>query len=318
MCSELKLPSFAKINWTLYVLGRRADGFHELRTIFQTITLHDELTFVARADGQLELSCNAPEIPVDERNLIHRAAVALKQQYGLPDKGASIHLEKLIPAEGGLGGGSSNAAVALLGLASLWNLDLDKDELCAIGARLGADVPFFFTGGTALGTGLGNQVTPLPEVSAEHLLVVTPQEGVATAEAYRALNAPALTKPESDTILAISRVGQHFVDSFPDALHNDFERVIFGLKPEVERAKNSLAAAGARQALMSGSGSSIFGIFENQEAQERAAEQLRAETKWRVFSCSTLSRAQYTQALGACAAPMKNAFVSQFDFDLGA
>jgi 4-diphosphocytidyl-2-C-methyl-D-erythritol kinase len=302
----LRLPSFAKINWNLSVLGRRADGFHELRTIFQTITLHDDLTLAERADGQLQLTCDAPDIPVDERNLIYRAAAALKEQYGLR-RGASVHLEKRIPAEGGLGGGSSNAAVALMGLAFLWNLKLSLAELCALGARLGADVPFFFTGGTALGTGLGTRITPLPEVSAEHLLIVTPGAKVATAEAYGALNVPALTKPLSDTILASSRGDEHFADSFPDALHNDFERVIFGLKPEVERAKTALVLSGARAALMTGSGSSIFGIFENQEAQERAAGALSAETDWRIFPCSTLSRAQYAQALGACAAAMTGA-----------
>jgi 4-diphosphocytidyl-2-C-methyl-D-erythritol kinase len=295
----LKLPSFAKINWTLSVLGRRADGFHELRTIFQTITLHDELTFAERADERLQLTCDAPEIPVDERNLIHRAAVALKEQYGVRQKGASIHLAKRIPAEGGLGGGSSNAAVALLGLSSLWNLSAGKAELCAIGARLGADVPFFFTGGTALGTGLGTDITALPDFAAEHLLIVTPDAKVATAEAYKALNAPALTKAEGDTILSISRAGEHFAESFPDALHNDFERAIFRLKPEIERAKNALRLNGARRALMTGSGSSLFGIFENRETLARAARSLRTETNWRVFSCSTLSRAQYTQALGA-------------------
>lgn len=299
------------------MLGRRADGFHELRTIFQTITLHDELTLAERADGQLRLTCDAPEIPVDERNLVYRAAAALKERYGLL-KGAEIHLEKRIPAEGGLGGGSSNAAVTLLGLACLWNLQLSLDELCAIGERLGADVPFFFTGGTALGTGLGTRIETLPEVSAEHLLIVTPGAKVATAEAYRALNAPALTKPESNTILASSRADQHFASSFPDALHNDFERVIFSLKPEVERAKTALVMSGARAALMTGSGSSIFGIFENQEAQERAAAALKAETAWRVFPCSTLTRAQYAQALGACAAPRGNAFVNQDAFDTGA
>ncbi|MDX6696347.1 MAG: 4-diphosphocytidyl-2-C-methyl-D-erythritol kinase [Blastocatellia bacterium] len=301
MSSVLKLPSFAKINWELSVLGRRADGFHELRTIFQTITLHDELTFAERAGERLYLTCDAPEIPVDERNLISRAAASLKQRYNLR-RGAAIHLAKRIPAEGGLGGGSSNAAITLVGLACLWKIETSKDELCALGARLGADVPFFFSGGTALGTGLGTRIAPLPEVAVEHLLIVTPNEKVATAEAYGSLNAPALTKPEGDTILPISRADEQFADSFPAALHNDFERVVFRLKPEVGRAKNLLIQVGARRALMTGSGSSIFGIFENQEARERAARALRVETKWRVFSCSTLSRAQYAQALGACAA----------------
>lgn len=299
------------------MLGRRADGFHELRTIFQTITLHDELTFTVRGDEDVLLTCDAPDIPVDERNLIHRAAAALKNQFGL-SLGASIHLEKRIPAEGGLGGGSSNAAVALLGLASLWNLSISKDELCALGARLGADVPFFFTGGTALGTGLGTHITAVPEVSAGHLLIVTPNAKVATIEAYKLLNAPALTKPESDTILAISRADEHFADSFPNTLHNDFEQAIFRLQPEIERAKNALARLGARASLMSGSGASVFGIFDNQETQGRAAVKLMAETDWSVFSCSTLSRAQYAQALNACAAPRRALSSTINIFDLGA
>jgi 4-diphosphocytidyl-2-C-methyl-D-erythritol kinase len=298
-----KLPAFAKINWKLSVLGHRADGFHELRTIFQTITLHDDLTFTERADERFQLTCDTPGIPLDEHNLICRAAVLLKERYGLRG-GASIHLEKRIPAEGGLGGGSSNAAVALLGLAALWHLDVSKDELCRMGARLGADVPFFFTGGTSLGTGLGIDIAPLKEVAAEHLLIVTPNAKVATVDAYMALKAPALTKPDDDIILSISRADEHFADSFPDGLHNDFEPVIFPLKPEIERARNWLLRAGARRALMTGSGSSIFAIFENQETRARASAASRAETGWRVFSCATLSRAQYAGALGACAAPL--------------
>lgn len=299
------------------MLGRRMDGFHELRTIFQTITLHDELTFVERTDGRVQLTCDEPSIPVDERNLIHRAAASLKERYGARE-GASVHLAKRIPAEAGLGGGSSNAAVALFGLASLWNLEINKEEFCEMGARLGADVPFFFTGGTALGTGLGTHITALPEVSLPHLLIVTPDVKVPTAEAYGALNAPALTKPDGDTILPSSCANEHFSVSLPDALHNDFERVVFSLKPEVERAKEALLLKGARAALMTGSGSSIFGIFENQETQERAARALRVATNWRVFSCSTLSRAQYAQRLQACAPARKALSESHDDFDTGA
>src|SRR6266853_1921069 len=146
------LPSFAKINWILRVLGRRTDGFHELHTIFQTVTLHDKISFIARDDAELQLTCDSPDIPVNESNLILRAALALREKHDIK-KGASIHLEKVIPMEGGLGGGSSNAAITLLGLARLWKIETNLHELTKIGASLGADVPFFLTGGTALGTG---------------------------------------------------------------------------------------------------------------------------------------------------------------------
>lgn len=298
------MQSFAKINWRLRVMGRRADGFHELRTIFQTVTLHDKLTFAARDDDRLHLNTTSPDIPTDESNLILRAAVALRDRHGIR-AGASIHLEKVIPVEAGLGGGSSNAAIALLGLAHLWEIETSKRELVEIGARLGADVSFFLTGGTALGTGLGTEVSPIDEVTAEHLLIVKPKAKVSTAEAYKALNSPALTKVGSDIILSISRADEQFTDSHPIALHNDFEPVVFPLKPEIERAKDALLKLGARSALLAGSGSSVFGVFENVEARARAIEALEKESDWRIYACATLSRNAYLAALGACAAPLR-------------
>jgi 4-diphosphocytidyl-2-C-methyl-D-erythritol kinase len=296
------LPSFAKINWVLRVLGRRLDGFHELSTIFQTITLHDKLKFTARDDDRLHLACSSPDIPVDESNLILRAAIALRDQYS-GRKGASIHLKKVIPVEGGLGGGSSNAAIALLGLSNLWEIKTNKQELTEIGASLGADVPFFLTGGTALGMGLGTRVRPMDEVAARHLLIVKPHSKVSTAQAYKSLNAPALTKADSDIILSISRADEQFTDFHPDALHNDFEPVVFHLQPEIERVKDTLLRAGARSALLAGSGSSVFGVFDGSESRRRAIEILEKDSGWRLFSCATLSRSAYMEALGACAAP---------------
>jgi len=298
------LPSFAKINWVLRVLGRRADGFHEIRTVFQTITLQDRLRFTARSDNELRLTSDSTDIPLDESNLILRAARALRERRNVV-RGVSIHLEKVIPTEGGLGGGSSNAAVTLLGLAHLWAIRTNMGELTEIGAKLGADVPFFLTGGTALGTGLGASVRPVNEVSARHLLVIKPEAKVSTAEAYKSLAAPALTKAGGDIILSISRADEQFTDSYPNALHNDFEPVVLRQKPEIERARNALLNAGARGALLAGSGSSVFGIFDNREAQERAFESLMGDKAWRVFRCATLARAEYLRALGECAAPLE-------------
>jgi 4-diphosphocytidyl-2-C-methyl-D-erythritol kinase len=303
----LQLPSFAKINWALHVLGRRPDNYHELSTIFQTVTLQDHLHLARRADASIEILCDVPGIPVDEGNLVYRAALALRERYGT-EQGARIVLEKQIPAGGGLGGGSSNAAVALLGLAYLWRVETNACELAELGARLGADVPFFFTGGTALGSGLGTEVTPLPDALETHLLIVTPGVKVLTAEAYKALSAPALTKAGSDIMLSISRADAQIPDLIPYRLHNDFERVVLRLEPEIERTKNALSLAGARAVLLAGSGSSVFGIFDNREAQESAAQRLRAEQQqrgWRVFPCATLGRAAYVAALGPCGELLK-------------
>ena len=295
--SDFTLPSFAKINWTLRVIGRRADGLHELQTIFQTVMLHDEIRFALSDDETFSFSCDAPEVPVDESNLIYRAALLLREFYKIK-QGASVHLKKRIPVQGGLGGGSSNAAVALLGLARLWKLDLKVAELAKIGAHLGADVPFFLMGGTALGVGSGTELSPLPDIAQRYLLIVTPAVKISTAEAYKALNAAALTKSSEDIILSISHAVQQFADSFPQNLHNDFEPVIFRLQPEIERVKKALLMSGARRALLSGSGSSVFAIFDNEQARERfRRDALRAETSWRIFPCATLSRAQYFAAL---------------------
>jgi 4-diphosphocytidyl-2-C-methyl-D-erythritol kinase len=154
---SLTLPSFAKINWLLRVLGRRADGFHELCTVFQTVSLCDRLTFEENA--RFSLTCDDERIACDETNLIRRAAEALKKEFGVR-AGARIHLEKRIPAPGGLGGGSSNAATALLGLAALWQLPVDRAGLHRLAAALGSDVPFFLCGGTAWATGRGTEIHP--------------------------------------------------------------------------------------------------------------------------------------------------------------
>lgn len=297
---SLFLPSFAKINWTLHVLGRRLDDYHELQTVFQTVTLRDRLRFTLRQDSRIEIVCDVPGIPLDESNLIYRAALALRKQHGI-ERGVTVELEKRIPSGGGLGGGSSNAAVALMALAHLWRIETAGRELAEMGASLGADVPFFFMGGTALGAGLGTKVSPLADVKNLPLLIVAPNVKVLTAEAYKLLNAPALTKTKGDIILSSSRADAQIPDSVPYRLHNDFERVVLRLEPEIERAKNALMAAGARASLLAGSGSSVFGLFENSESRERAAQRLIGEKGWHVFSCSTLNRAAYLEALGPAA-----------------
>lgn len=290
----------------LRVLGLRPDGYHELRTIFQTITLHDSITFKSSEDERITLTCDEPSIPVDESNLIVHAAEALRSAYNIR-QGAAIHLEKIIPAKAGLGGGSSDAAITLIALAHLWQVEIEKHALEETAARLGADVPFFLTGGTALGRGLGTEIHALEDAQEAHLLIVRPQAEVSTAEAYKALSAPALTKVGGDIILSSSRPPAHFSDSLPDSLINDFEPVIYGQQPEIMLARDALMDAGARGALLAGSGACVFGIFENVEAQERAAAVLSSETGWRVYVCATLSRARYFAELGACAALLRRA-----------
>jgi 4-diphosphocytidyl-2-C-methyl-D-erythritol kinase len=294
------LKAFAKINLSLRVLGRRGDGYHEIRTIFQTVSLHDRLTFHPTDGADLRLVCSDPIIPNGEENLVVRAAEALRTRYDIR-RGALIELEKVIPAGGGLGGGSTDAAAALLGLARLWNVAAKDGELRELAAGLGADVPFFLTGGTALGTGTGTEIEPLPDVAESALIIITPPVHVSTAKAYEALSAPALTKGESAASLSVSRAAADFARSLQWEAVNDFERVVLPAYPEIARARRRLAEAGARPALLSGSGASVFGVFEDEGAARRAAPSLEVERGWRVFPCTTLGRAAYAEAFGQCA-----------------
>ena len=260
--------------------------------MLQSVSLCDEIVFELRDDDRVSLTCDDAAIPVDETNLIVRAARALSERHG-----ADIRLVKKIPAKGGLGGGSSNAAVTLLALNRLWRLDRGEGDLTQIAARLGADVPFFFVGGTAIAKGIGTQLEQVDDVASQHLIIITPNASVSTATAYAALNAPSLTSTDSLSILSSSFTEPLSTDSSQWPLHNDFEGVIFEREPEIRRAKDALLAAGARNALLAGSGSSVFGIFNNQAARDHALDNLRSEIGWRVFACHTLSRSEYLQAL---------------------
>ena len=260
--------------------------------MLQSVSLRDELTFAVRDDNEISLRCNDPSVPVDESNLIVKAARSLSNQHG-----ADITLLKKIPARGGLGGGSSNAAVTLLALSRLWGLGLREGDLRQIGSELGADVPFFFSGGTAVATGTGTEVEEARDCPKQHLIIVTPNASVSTATAYAALNAPSLTTPDSVSILSSSFTEPFFGDSSQWPLHNDFEGVIFEKEPEISRAKTALLDAGARAALLAGSGSSVFGIFSDEAARNQALRSVRCEAGWRVFACHTLSRREYCQAI---------------------
>jgi 4-diphosphocytidyl-2-C-methyl-D-erythritol kinase len=314
--TSLTLPSFAKINLSLRILGKRPDGYHELRTILQTISLHDDLHFELSGDGAITLTCNDPDIPADERNLVVRAAYALKDRYGV-DKGARIRLHKRIPAKAGLGGGSSNAAVSLLALTYLWQIEATKPHLHQVAEGLGADVPFFLLGGTALGEGTGTTLSALPDGIIQHLIVVTPNANVSTADAYTAVNSAALTTSGADPILSSSPTGANFQDSTPgllqNDLNNDFESVIFDIEPEIKQTKVALLQAGAGDALLAGSGSSVFGVFSSQEAQQIAINKIQLEAGWRMFACVTLSRNEYIRALGVGEVSLVRSFNSDSD-----
>jgi 4-diphosphocytidyl-2-C-methyl-D-erythritol kinase len=297
MNSVLTLPAFAKINLSLRVLGQRADGYHDLDTVFQTVSLHDIIKIAATENSEITLSCDDRRLAIDETNLVIRAAESLRARFGT-GKGARIRLEKRIPVQAGLGGGSADAAVTLLGLAHLWKLGASKHELVALGSRLGADVPFFLCGGTAHGTGIGDNIAPLQDTSEKFVLIIKPNANTRTSDAYKALDQRSLTTPNPKTILSGSQPKEHFDIGRFASLENDFEAVVFDLEPEIARAKRALVQSGVQAAALAGSGSAVFGIFDSEEAQRRAIQAIELETGWRVFPCMTVGRDDYAEAFG--------------------
>ena len=293
--NAFSLPSFAKINLGLRVIGKRDDGFHDIFTIFQTVSLHDTLSFAL--SDELVLTCTDERVPSDERNLVIRAAQMLRDRTS-QKRGARIHLEKRIPSPGGLGGGSSNAAAALIGLTRLWHLDITPDELIKIGSDLGSDVAFFFTGGTAIGRGRGTDIESIADFRSENVLIVAAGVEVSTASAFNALNARRLTTNEANRILGVCRSEAESVDSYLETASNDFENTVFAAHPEIGKVKQRLLELGASVASMSGSGASVFGIFDTKETRQAAQKALGYEVNWRKFAVATISRDAYREALG--------------------
>lgn len=293
----ITLPSFAKINWRLEVLGRREDGYHEVRTILQTVSLTDTLRIEETEEG-VALSCDAPGVPVDGTNLVVRAASLFLSETGV-ERGVRIHLEKRIPVAAGLGGGSSNAAVTLIGLERLWRTGIEKEKLCVMGASLGADVPYFLTGGTALGLGRGDEIIELPEIVERRILLINPGIEISAAEAYRALPVE-LTLPYVKDKMPFSLESAEFGVSAPmtvSALRNDLESGVLGVYPGLEEIGLRMRRAGALATMMSGSGSTFFALFETDAARAAAIRDIE-DTGWWSAPVETIGRRQYDESLG--------------------
>ncbi|HYP29214.1 MAG TPA: 4-(cytidine 5'-diphospho)-2-C-methyl-D-erythritol kinase [Blastocatellia bacterium] len=273
---SIKVRSYAKINWTLDVLFRREDGYHELRTILQTVSLYDQLR-LEETRGQIETVSNDPSVPDGEGNLAHRAAVALREAAGVR-AGARIEIDKRIPAAAGLGGGSSNAAATLLGLSRLWRVDIGYGEMMELARGLGSDVPFFLLGGTALGVGRGEEVYPLEEASSENLLLVNCGVGVSTASAYARLSR--LTRHNVVRIMPFTLLAARGIRELPLAARNDLQEVVAAAHPEIAGVIERLKSLGANHALMCGSGATVFGVFDNLETSEQARAEMRADGFW--------------------------------------
>jgi 4-diphosphocytidyl-2-C-methyl-D-erythritol kinase len=272
--ASLTLRAFAKINLSLRVTGVRPDGFHEVRTILQAIDLFDRVKCEARR-GPFEIRCDMPGVPIDRTNLVWKSAQLLWQaaaRTGEP-RNAVVTLHKNIPVKAGLGGGSSDAAAALLGLRRLWKLRVSDEQIHVIAARLGSDVAFFLVGGTALGLGRGDEVYPLENLPRYPVVLVIPPFGVATNDAYEWFDE---RERIGDDAQERSRFGS-LADTWlghTTPLVNDLEGPVMARHPVIGQLKQQLIERGALMAAMSGSGSTVFGVFKSAAAAKTAARAL--------------------------------------------
>ncbi len=298
MPDNLTLTACAKINLTLDVFSKRADGYHSIASVMQAISLHDTLTFAHTAERGIQFTCDAPDspdIPVDATNLVVRAAQSALD-YAVQNgrhgtNGVRIHLVKRIPSQAGLGGGSSDAASALRGTATLLELEIPQKELHTLAASLGSDVPFFLVGGRAAARGRGETLTPLPDDSGFWLVVVKPEACVSTGWAYGELDAV----PERQSHRATKRMEEALVAGDAGRLlafqSNDFELPVFTHHPGIAWLRDELQMAGAVTAHLCGSGAAVYGVAENQAAAERIAGLLRPRYP-RTYVTRTLTRAE--------------------------
>jgi 4-diphosphocytidyl-2-C-methyl-D-erythritol kinase len=299
----LRVRACAKVNLGLEVLGLRQDGYHELRSLFQTIDLHDDIVIRLRPRG-LEVRCDHPDVPQDERNLALRAAVELQRHAGI-DRGAEIALTKRIPVGAGLGGGSSDAAAVLMALDRLWGVGLGPAGLHGLARRLGADVPFFLVGGTALGLARGDEVYPLRRQVRGHVVLVDPGRPISTAAVFARVDQSLTARENSNTIFRFVSSDLEGLRAFP-ILANDLEQAALAEAPElagqVQHIRGILIREGAALASLSGSGSSLFGLYDDARRARGAQSALRA-AGFIVLRARTVSLDQYrglwTRSLGA-------------------
>ena len=283
MSCPILVKAYAKVNFYLDVIRRRPDGYHDIETIFQSISLHDTLKFMPNPT-EVEVTTGHPDLPAQEQNLVYKAATLFREETET-QCGATIALEKNIPIGAGLAGGSTDAAATLAALNLLWESDCDEETMLRVAARTGSDVPFCLVGGTAAGSGRGERLLKLPSVGERWLVIVTPPFSVSTADVYGSLRLPLSHRGEPSTdenhaaeftetfrrVIDLVRAG-----NVEDVLHNVLERVVLKQHPELSELKRTMKRAGCSSTLMSGSGPTVFGLVPSRDDGIAVVENLRA------------------------------------------
>jgi 4-diphosphocytidyl-2-C-methyl-D-erythritol kinase len=291
MKNSVRLPAFAKVNLRLHVLGRRPDGYHELRTIFQSITLHDVLELSKLRGRSIELEIDDPALPNGRENLVYRAIEAMRRELNYRG-GIHARLSKQIPVARGLGGGSSDAAAAIIGMLRLTGKKMPLARAVEIGSQLGADVPFFLFGGRALGVNRGDELYPLPDGPKYSVIVVSPKAiAVSTRDAFQWISSE-LTKRKSPTKISSFCALCWSRQEVP--LANDFEGPVFRRHPRLAAIKRELLRQGATEAALAGSGSAVFGLFRSPAQARRSAFGFPED---QAFVIETINREDYARIM---------------------
>jgi len=268
--TEIRLRANAKINLFLEVLDRRSDGYHNIETVFQSIDLHDVIILRDSASGAIEIECDHPQVPLDSSNLVYKAAKLLLSESG-KRCGAQIEIIKNIPIGAGLAGGSTDAAATLVGLSELWELGYDIEELCRLGEKIGADVPFCIMGGTAMGRGRGDELIRLEPFPKTPVVIANPGFQVSTAHAYESLR---LTGERKSANIFVGSMKQNGVSDIEDKLYNIFETVILEEHPQVRAIKEEFIRSGALAAMMTGSGPTVFALARDTSGAQHLRERV--------------------------------------------
>ncbi|VDN48105.1 4-(cytidine 5'-diphospho)-2-C-methyl-D-erythritol kinase [Petrocella atlantisensis] len=283
---EVKRKARAKINLALDVIGKRENGYHDVRMVMQTIELHDKVRLKKIKSDKILMKTNLPYLPRDNRNLVYQVVEYMKTTYGIKS-GVYIDLYKVIPVGAGLAGGSTDAAQSVLGMNELFELGLNIETMEEIGAKFGADIPYCIRGGTMIAEGIGEILTPIKPIMKLHLLIVKPKQSVSTAYVYGNLDVMTISNhPNIDAM--VRGIEEDHMGQIVQNLGNVLEEVTFRGYPEVKMIKEAIFNNAALGALMSGSGSAVFGIFEDQGMAHQAAKKLkRLEEVKQVFVTTT-------------------------------
>ena len=279
---SLTQNAYAKINLYLDVTGRRPDGYHDLLSVMQSVSLCDKVTVMRTEETGIAVTCDDPAVPTDGKNIVVKCADAFFRRFGIGNPDIRIDIQKRIPSSAGLAGGSSDGAAVLRLLNELYGNPADTELLCVIGASVGADIPFCLIGGTCVCRGIGEILEPVPiPVPDYELLIAFPGEGVSTPAAFRLLDETPFTgsKPSHEAVLDDLRTGK-----LPRSLYNAFERAILPVHPGASALRKEIGKLGAEAVLMSGSGPSVFGLFSSAESRDRAAAEL-SKSGYRVHIC---------------------------------